>query len=67
MLVLRGWQPRERWQRREVELFDLAADPDETKNLAASEPEIERMHQAVAETCPVLNTLRLPTAVTRQP
>ena len=29
---------RERWQRREVELFDLAADPDETKNLAASEP-----------------------------
>ncbi|MBU6351183.1 MAG: OsmC family protein [Chloroflexi bacterium] len=34
---------------------------------AASEPEIERMHQAVAETCPVLNTLRLPTAVTRQP
>ena len=33
-------QSRERWQRREVELFDLAADPDETKNLAASEPEI---------------------------
>jgi arylsulfatase A-like enzyme len=31
-------QSRERWQRREVELFDLAADPDETKNLAASEP-----------------------------
>ena len=28
--------------RREVELFDLAADPDETKNLAASEPEIVR-------------------------
>jgi uncharacterized sulfatase len=25
-----------------VELFDLAADPDETKNLAASEPEIVR-------------------------
>ena len=33
-------QSRERWQRREVELFDLAADPDETRNLAASEPEI---------------------------
>ena len=35
-------QSRERWQRREVELFDLAADPDEMKNLAASEPEIVR-------------------------
>jgi uncharacterized sulfatase len=35
-------QSRERWQRREVELFDLAADPDETKNLTASEPEIVR-------------------------
>ena len=31
-------QSRERWQRREVELFDLAADPDETKNLAVSKP-----------------------------
>jgi uncharacterized sulfatase len=35
-------QSRERWQRREVELFDLASDPDETKNLAASEPELVR-------------------------
>ncbi len=29
---------RQRWQRREIELFDLAADPDETKNLAVSKP-----------------------------
>jgi len=33
---------RERWRRREVELFDLAADPDETKNLAAEQPQIVR-------------------------
>jgi uncharacterized sulfatase len=33
---------QEKWQRREIELFDLAADPDETKNLAAAEPEIVR-------------------------
>ena len=33
-------QSRERWQRREVELFDMATDPDEAQNLAASEPEI---------------------------
>ena len=35
-------QSREKWQRREVELFDLATDPDEAQNLAASEPEIVR-------------------------
>ncbi len=32
---------------------------------AATSDEIERMHAAVSETCPVLNTLRLPTPVTR--
>ena len=29
---------QERWQRREIELFDLEHDPDETQNLAAAEP-----------------------------
>ena len=33
---------REQWQRREVELFDLATDPDESQNLAASQPAIVR-------------------------
>ncbi|MBE2237409.1 MAG: OsmC family protein [Caldilineaceae bacterium] len=38
-----------------------------TATVIASAPaaELERMHQAVEETCPVLNTLRYPTAVTR--
>ena len=31
----------------------------------AAPEDIERMHAAVDETCPVLNTLRLPTAVQR--
>lgn len=36
------------------------------KVLASVAPEeVERMHQAVEETCPVLNTIRFPTAVTR--
>lgn len=34
---------------------------------AASAEAIEQMHQAVEATCPVLNTLRNPTTVTRQP
>lgn len=32
---------------------------------SATPAEIERMHQAVEETCPVLNTVRNPTSVTR--
>lgn len=40
-----------------------------TANVITSAPaeELERMHQAVEESCPVLNTVRRPTAVTRQP
>jgi len=34
---------------------------------AAPAAALERMHQAVEETCPVLNTVRYPTSVTRQP
>jgi uncharacterized OsmC-like protein len=39
-----------------------------TANITASlsAADLERMHQAVEETCPVLNTVRYPTAVTRQ-
>ena len=33
----------------------------------ATAEEIERMHAAVEATCPVLNTIRFPTAVTRSP
>ena len=33
---------------------------------SAAPEEIERMHAAVDETCPVLNTLRLPTPVARR-
>lgn len=33
---------------------------------SAAPEEIERMHAAVEETCPVLNTIRLPTAVVRR-
>lgn len=32
---------------------------------SASAEQIERMHRAVEETCPVLNTVRYPTSVTR--
>lgn len=34
---------------------------------SASAEAVEQMHQAVEATCPVLNTIRNPTAVTRQP
>lgn len=34
---------------------------------AAPAEALERMHQAVESTCPVLNTVRFPTSVTRQP
>jgi uncharacterized OsmC-like protein len=39
-----------------------------TANVMASisAEELERMHQAVEETCPVLNTVRYPTPVTRK-
>lgn len=33
---------------------------------SVSADELERMHQAVEETCPVLNTVRYPTPVTRK-
>ncbi len=36
-----------------------------TVNASATPEDIERMHQSVEETCPVLNTVRYPTAVTR--
>ena len=49
-----GWKLIEHYDPPRVELFDLAADPAEGRNVAASRPEIrdrllERLHAALAE------------------
>ena len=44
-----GWQGRNHWSEREVELYDLRSDPGETKNLAAERPDLVAPMQSLVD------------------